>query len=300
LKIALIICNGAYEKYEETAEMKNCKECLSIYRSLNLIDLSSFETAERLRYKLEKLGYLVMAFVDLRSEDYLRVIKLFRKACSNAPRVSSLIYVSGHGFNNCHQDILVSIDARNILHENNHNNHCAQRLFGLSSLVNLFENFVSSPEDNQKFSLICLWDLCRKQWVESSSVEEINQFYDIDRLLNGTLDYSLLFSCNVGTSGYDLCQDRPDLDLKKGTIFTNLFLNNIDTSRNNNIHDIGVSINKDIDKLKKNEEFQVLSKLKYHSTLAPIDLSAKANNDKTFCMNVEKYYRKLTFVTKHI
>ena len=67
--------------------MKHCKECLSIYRSLNLIDLSSFETAERLRYKLEKLGYLVMAFVDLRSEDYLRVIKLFRKACSNASRV---------------------------------------------------------------------------------------------------------------------------------------------------------------------------------------------------------------------
>jgi hypothetical protein len=122
-----------------------------------------YDSVERIKSKLESYGYLTVSFVDLDSEQYLRVIKFFRQLCLGAHNISVLVYVAGHGFNYNKQDYLIPIDSRILMHNNSHDYHGIEKLHGMSSLENLFEIF-STDSLSQKFSLVCLWDLCRVSW----------------------------------------------------------------------------------------------------------------------------------------
>jgi hypothetical protein len=158
LKIALLIGNGNYERYD--LELESCESWVCANK---LSNINVYDSVERIKAKLENYGYLTVSFVDLDSEQYLRVIKFFRELCLGAYKVSVLVYVAGHGFNYNKQDYLVPIDSRILMHKNDHTYQGIEKLYGMSSLENLFENF-STNSLLQKFSLVCLWDLCRVSW----------------------------------------------------------------------------------------------------------------------------------------
>ena len=160
--MALIIGNGNYEI--NTEEIKSCRKCE--IPSYNLCDLNLAESIENLKSLLEKLGYLVIAFTDLNAEQFLRAIRAVRKICDMAESVSLLIYVAGHGHNSYSEDYLIPIDAKSLLHQNNHDYRGIHASLNLCSLSNLLENF--KPVEN--ISIVCFWDLCRREWSDKLSV----------------------------------------------------------------------------------------------------------------------------------
>lgn len=120
------------------------------------------DSISRLKDKLEKLGYIVMPFVDLDADSYLRFIRLFQKICEEAENVSVFIYVAGHGYNEKNQDFLIPSNIRSIYHANNHEYGPAYSQLRSCSLENLLENFRST--EHTKFTVTCFWDLCRTKW----------------------------------------------------------------------------------------------------------------------------------------
>ena len=239
------------------------------------------------------MGYLVMAFIDLSSEEFLRAIRFFKNMCDSVDHVSLLIYVCGHGHghHNKHhnKDYLIPINSRKVIHDNNHETHGLDKDFSLSSLDNLLENFI--PDDdllsfnpNKKYNIICLWDLCRNEW-DSVEVETA-----VDRRLKDSLDYTVLYSCFAGEYGFLLSNDYPHLFLKKGSIFYNLFINNLKPGIM--IYELGENINRDIRELKTNQAFSKfkLSKVKMNTTLNRVDMFAKAKKNKKYKQIFAKYY----------
>lgn len=154
--MAFLIGNGDYTRFKKTKYIKDCKLCRK--RTEDYCDLHMKESLIRLKKKLEDFGYLVVAFLDLKEEEFLRVIKYFRKYLDTLnKRCSILIYVGGHGFHSYPgHDFLVPIDHMLLYHANGHK----ENIKYLCSLKALLENFKS---DNKKqFHIDCLWDLCRK------------------------------------------------------------------------------------------------------------------------------------------
>ena len=124
-------------------------------------NLNVGESIERLKKMLEDYGYLVVTFLDLKADDFLRVVFYFRKYLERLQKSCSvLVYVGGHGFNSNHQDYLVPIDHILIYHNNNHSDIAYRREFSSSTLHNLLQSFVS-PSLMNKVQVDCLWDLCR-------------------------------------------------------------------------------------------------------------------------------------------
>jgi hypothetical protein len=150
-----------------------------------------------MKRELERLDYIVIAFIDLNAEDYLRAIRFFREICETAEHVSILVYVSGHGYQANHHDYLIPIDSRLILHRNGHKKHGINHIYSLNSLDNLLENFISDPltYPKKKYTVVCLWDLCREEW------NNVDIEATIDKRLNNSLDYTILYSWSVLKQG---------------------------------------------------------------------------------------------------
>ena len=77
-----------------------------------------------------------------------------------------LFYVAGHGYHYLGEDFLFPVDAKSLFHNNHHSYKGIIRnvnVFGLSNLQNLLESF-KSAKDGLHFSIVCFWDLCRKEW----------------------------------------------------------------------------------------------------------------------------------------
>lgn len=151
----MLIGNGDYKKFDVNEKIQKCPRCPS---PENYCNLHLKESLVRLKKKLESFGYLVIAFLDLKEEEFLRVIKYFREFLDNLnKKCTILLYVGGHGFHSsCGNDYLVPIDYKLLYHENGHR----VSLSYLCSLKVLLENFKS--DDKKQFHIDCLWDLCRK------------------------------------------------------------------------------------------------------------------------------------------
>ena len=139
-----------------------CSECqMPSYNLTNLNINSSFET---LKKRLEELDYLVMAFVDLDADNFLRAIHLFRQVCDKASNVSVLVYVAGHGYNYMKEDYLIPVNTKMLLHHNKHEyRRIVNSSLSLCSLSNLIESFKPLSLD-QNITVHCIWDLCRRDW----------------------------------------------------------------------------------------------------------------------------------------
>jgi hypothetical protein len=151
--LALLIGNGNYKM--EADLIQSCKLCY--LRKDNYRNLDMKDSISRLKMKLEEFGYLVLSFVDLKEDQFIRVIKYFRSYLDTLDkRCSILVYVGGHGFHTHPggQDYLVPVDHMRLCHENGH----SEKRY-LCSLKVLLENF--APKDDEQIHLDCLWDLCR-------------------------------------------------------------------------------------------------------------------------------------------
>ncbi len=151
--MAFLIGNGNYTM--ETDLTESCRLCNQ--RKDNYWNLGMKESLSRLKTKLEDYGYLVRSFVDLKEEEFLRVIKYFRSYLDTlGKKCSILVYVGGHGFHSRPggQDYLVPVDHMRLYHENGHR----EKRY-LCTLKVLLENF--APRDDEKIHIDCLWDLCR-------------------------------------------------------------------------------------------------------------------------------------------
>ncbi len=160
MKIALLIGNANYDRDDSNLNLL-CAECNSSNNMHNLSDV--YSSLKNLKEAFEAMNYIVISFIDLNSEEYLRAIRFFRSICEQAERVSVMLYVAGHGYHFKHQDFLVPINARKLIHLNGHNTRGLNQTFSMSCLDNLLENFISE-ERKQKYNVICLWDLCRQNW----------------------------------------------------------------------------------------------------------------------------------------
>ncbi len=161
LKIALLIGNSNYECDDD--EIRMCKKCQM--PSYNLIKLDILSQFEILKKRLEKMNYLVLAFVDLDAENFMRSLRLVRQLCDQAESVSVLIYVAGHGYHYLKEDYLIPINTKMLLHRNNHDyRRIMYSSLSICSLSSLLDNFRPSyPEQN--ISVVCFWDLCRREWL---------------------------------------------------------------------------------------------------------------------------------------
>ena len=154
--MALIIGNSEYESFL----YQNCKRCSKYY----FLNINLTPKLALLKYELEKNGFLVMAYIDLKAEDFMRVVRIFKDKCERGKNVLAFIYVGGHGF--CHDyvvgDCFVPIDFQKNFHNNNHKKLINSK--NHISLVSLLENFISSEKEKNEtnFSVICFWDMCRK------------------------------------------------------------------------------------------------------------------------------------------
>lgn len=208
LKIALLIGNGNYEKDRNL--IGNCANCNRENKWINNLDI--YDSLERLQVAYERLGYIVLAFIDLNAEDFLRAVKLFKRICDKADHVSVLVHVMGHGHNYNHHDYLIPIDAKLKIHNNNHAYHGIMNMISISNLHNLLEVFISdiNVDPNKKFYVVCFWDLCRSQWLNSPLLWEISEYFyivsfqrsnayeietnvNIDLQLNHSMEYTVIF-----------------------------------------------------------------------------------------------------------
>ena len=127
-----------------------------------LCNLNVGESISRLKKMLEDYGYLVVTFLDLKEDDYLRVIEFFRNFFEKLNKSSSVfVYVGGHGFHSNQQEYLIPTDYRLIYHKADHDEIVYRSLFASSSLRNLLRPFQRTSE--YKLHVDCLWDLCREE-----------------------------------------------------------------------------------------------------------------------------------------
>lgn len=102
----------------------------------------------------------------------------------------------------------------------------------------------------------------------------------------------IFLKSNVGTNSYDLKIDKPEYGLKKGTIFTSLFLNNL--KKNVSLNDIGENINENIERLKKiDNTFSVISRVKFQTTCQRINFGSKANDNAKYLEPINSLICKL-------
>ena len=66
----MLIGNGDYKKFDVNEKIQKCPRCPS---PENYCNLHLKESLVRLKKKLESFGYLVIAFLDLKEEEFLRV-----------------------------------------------------------------------------------------------------------------------------------------------------------------------------------------------------------------------------------
>ncbi|CAF0896417.1 unnamed protein product [Brachionus calyciflorus] len=278
LKIALLIGNADYERDEH--RYNECLMCKSDKSHKWLSHLDIYNSLERLKIAYEKLGYIVLAFVDMNADDCLRSVKLFKKICDQADRVSVLLHVIGHGHTYSHHDYLMPVDTRLKYHLNNHQYHGLLHEISISNLHNFLELFISDDrlEPNKQFYVVVFWDLCRSQWDHQVDVEPN---LDIDSLLNSTMDYTVVYGCLTGNNEYFLTEELPNLKLTKGPIVTNLLLNNL--KENLSLYEIAENINKKIVELREKVCYlKDLSTIKINSTLRKVNFWLKANRNKYF------------------
>ena len=115
MKLALLIGNQNYESDDE--KVNSCQKCQTPSYNLTKLNLSDSIDGKK---RLEDLDYLVMSFIDLDSDEYIRALRLARKMCDKVENVSVLIYVAGLGHNYCHEDFLIPINTKLLLHNNHH------------------------------------------------------------------------------------------------------------------------------------------------------------------------------------
>lgn len=200
LKIALIIGNANYNM-----SRLHCSECASFKNDVKHLN-PLYSTLELMKDAFEKLNYIVLSFIDLNADEYLRAIRLVRNMCESAKHVSVLVYVAGHGIHSNRHDFLVPVDSVSIVHTNAHNRRCLDHFISLCSLNNLLENFISD-DSTGKFNVICLWDLCRKSWLvfyifRSFTLLKIIQIprdnidieTTVDNKLKDSLAYTIIYS----------------------------------------------------------------------------------------------------------
>jgi hypothetical protein len=157
-----------------------------------------------------------------------------------------------------------------------------------STLKNLLQSFLNFKSE-KKHKIDCLWDLCR---LEPDFQTSDFNFNDIDYGLK--LDYTLLFCCNKGSSGFCYpgeCTELNGVNIEKGTIFTNLFLNNLQPKKS--LHDLGILINEDIKKLKQTKQhcMQELSTVYIHSSCSK-QLITDEPNDSATIDHFQRFYWK--------
>ena len=158
---------------------------------IKFLNLNVYDGMLKMKKLLEKLGYLVIMFVDLKSDEYLRVIRFFRGICDLAESCSVFAYVAGHGFYQDHHDYLIPINSVEIFHSNKHSVHQMKIACAISSLANFFE--AMRPDDrNKNIYIDCMWDLCRGNWNFVDMVDTERK--EIDLNLDGSMSYSILYS----------------------------------------------------------------------------------------------------------
>ena len=116
----------------------------------------------RLKNKLETMGYVVMAFLNLDSEMFLNFVTVFRRICGTAQNASILIYVGGYGFHHDSEDFLLPIDVTSVFHASGHETSSLLRHLRNCSLENLLASFETT--ETNTFTVTCLWDMCRSSW----------------------------------------------------------------------------------------------------------------------------------------
>lgn len=98
-----------------------------------------------------------------------------------------------------------------------------------------------------------------------------------------------MFCCNIGKNGYEISEEDPELQLRKGPIFLNVLLNNL--KANLTLHDIAVGMKQDIHRIKNaRPHFEKLSNLILFSTLDNYILSDRANKNSEFEETVLNLY----------
>lgn len=140
-----------------------CKQCTKVLPDYNLTNLNIYSAFETLKKRLESLGFLVLSFLDLDAESFLRALHVARDICAKASSVTVLIYVAGHGHNYVKEDFLIPINTKVLLHNNNHEYNKIYSSLNLCCLSNLLESF-RPAFPGQGVSVVCFWDLCRRTW----------------------------------------------------------------------------------------------------------------------------------------
>lgn len=110
-----MIGNGNYRNEKTNSK---CRLCFRDDQPFDNLDI--YESIERLKVAYERLGFIVLAFIDLNTEEFLRVIKLVELICQNANQVMILFHVIGHGKNYKSHDFLLPRDYFIEYHYNNH------------------------------------------------------------------------------------------------------------------------------------------------------------------------------------
>lgn len=186
MKLALIVGNADYEDYKQgdnysdlaKCSHRKCHEKFEKYSSMRGI----YQSMSSMKNELSNLGFLVISFVNVNVNDYMKALSLLKKLCKPACRAYVLVYVAGHGHNCKNLDYLVPVDARMYFHMNDHKPEYFLANSKGSSLVQLMQTFseinnekkqeVSSSEtadlvadvehaNCDKLTVRVLWDLCR-------------------------------------------------------------------------------------------------------------------------------------------
>ena len=86
---------------------------------------------------------------------------------------------------------------------------------------------------------------------------------------------------NIGKNGYEISEEDKELGLKKGPIFLNVLLKNLQP--NQTLYDIGIKMKQDIQRMKQARAyFDKLNNLIFFSTLENNELSIPANKNSEF------------------
>ena len=228
--MALLIGNGEYKRFP-------CKCCEN--SKYNYDNLTVSPNLRELKKLLEGNDFLVMAYIDLDDESFLRVIRLFKQKCSEAKNVLAFIYVGAHGYYNSGvYDCVLPVNFQETFHNSKHKfdvnytNHLC--------LNKILENFVPSNDINEtKFSVICFWDMCR----ENLNLEYLNvEDFDLKELkymiiycwyylcYEESIFLINFFSSQIGYEAYE--------ESSKGSIKLRFFLNELKKKKDSVLYNI--------------------------------------------------------------
>jgi len=276
LKIALIIGNANYITWD-------CDICR--HSDWNFDNLQVTDGLAKLKVRLEQLDYIVLSFLDLDAEGFLRAVRYFKEICEGAKSISIFIYVGGHGFHNQYDDHLVPIDVledNHAMHQHLDFNTIIKQNINVDpfrsiklrwcSLKNLFENLVQLSHDNRLVYVTCIWDLCR---AYSKHFESEPFYKDI-----GNLYYQVIYGCNVGEAAYEMTSSDPS---ENGSIVLNKFLAQL--KKNASMNQIWSDVQNDIEEFKrKDPEHKIVNGIHVHQKVFPTNLtfSVKGNANEHF------------------